>query len=254
MYRLAVIKTTSCSGCISELLYALTSSSTVFENYEVKYFTEIVDSDDLGADIDIVFVEGSISNLRQENLLRSIRDKAKFIVALGTCATFGGIQTLRVSENLDAVKRSIYPNPDYIDVYSDVKSVDNIIRVDLVFPGCPVNGDAVASFLKKYALGGLPITLFESVCGECKRRGIGCVMVSKGIPCLGPVTNSGCGAICPSFNRGCYGCFGIKSFDIDKEKLEYFVDALTRVGMGKRESLVLLRGFSYKVYEKFIEG
>ncbi|MEM2627571.1 MAG: hypothetical protein QW775_04915, partial [Ignisphaera sp.] len=194
------------------------------------------------------------SNLKQESLLRSIREKAKFVVAIGTCAAFGGVQALRVGENLDTVKGSIYPNPGYVDVYSDVKSIDSIIRVDFVFPGCPVNGNAIASFLRKYTLGGLPITFYESVCGDCKRRGIECVMVSKGIPCLGSVTNSGCGAICPSFNRGCYGCFGVKSFDIDKDKLKIFTDALTKLGIGKKEPQILFKGFSYKVYSTLTRG
>lgn len=251
MYRMAIVKITSCSGCINELIYSLISSPTIFNNYKIVYFTELVDSVELGEDIDIVFIEGSIVNSKQENIVRDVRKRAKFIVLLGTCAVFGGVQATRVGENIEVVKGSIYPNPSYIDVYNDVKSVDSVVQIDFVFPGCPVNGEAIAMFLKKYALGGLPIAIHENVCGDCKRRGVECLAVSKGVPCLGPVTSSGCGAICPSFNRGCYGCFGIKMFDLDKEKLKNFVNVLKRLGMAEGDIEVLLKGFSYKFYSKF---
>jgi len=252
MYRVGIAKLTSCSGCINEVIYALTFRDIV-DKYRVEYFTEVLDVEDFG-EVDIVFVEGSISNKHQEEFVKNARAKAEFLVAIGTCALMGGVQSLRSGIDVEVVKRTVYPEPRYIDIYSDVKPVTDIVKVDLVIPGCPVNGDAVASLLRKYSLGGLPIPIYESVCGECKRKRFECVLVAKGIPCLGPITISGCGAICPSFGRGCYGCYGIKYFDIGKENIELFIKHLEELGLSREDVDTLLKGYGFKVYLSLTKG
>jgi coenzyme F420-reducing hydrogenase gamma subunit len=252
MYRVAVVKLTSCSGCINEIVYAFTFSDIV-SKYRIEYFTELVDVEEMGG-VDIVFIEGSISNKHQEELVKSVRAKAGFVVAIGTCAVMGGVQSLRVGSDVNDVKKAVYAEPQYIEVYSDVKPVTDVIKVDFVIPGCPINGSALTSFLRKYAFGGLPIAIHESVCAECKRRGLECVLVARGVPCLGPVTISGCGAICPSFGRGCYGCYGIKYFDLNREKLEAFSRRLTELGMDRDDIDVLLKGYGFKVYSAIMRG
>jgi coenzyme F420-reducing hydrogenase gamma subunit len=252
MYKVGVVKLTSCSGCICEIAYAF-AFDDILSNYNITYATILADVEEMG-DVDVALIEGSVSSKHHEELVKAARAKAKFVVAVGTCAVLGGIQSLREGSDINTVKKAVYPNPEYIDVYDVPKPVADVINVDFALPGCPINGDALALFLRKYALGGLPVAIYESVCAACKRKGLECVVVSKGIPCLGPVTNAGCGALCPSFGRGCYGCYGLKYFDLNKEKLETFTNRLIELGMGRDDAVALLKGYGFKSYSTIVKG
>lgn len=247
MLKLGLIKLASCSGCINELITALVSDPDAAKAYEVVHFVELGIVNEEGP-FDILFVEGSIVTEEQERYVRRFRDKAKFVVALGTCAVLGGLQALRVDEDFEIVKKNVYPHPEYVDVLNTVKPLDNVVPVDYMITGCPANSQAIALLLKKYALGGLPIALWESVCGDCKRKGVTCLLVAKGIPCLGPITMGGCGALCPSFGRGCYGCYGLKSYDVDKNRVRKMVEILRPLGFDEVLISTLLKGFGFKSY------
>lgn len=171
---------------------------------------------------------------------------------MGTCAVFGGIQSLRVGEDLESVKSRIYPIPEAVDVSKQVKPVHSIIRVDFSLPGCPVSGRDLESFLRKFLYHGLPVVLRESVCMECKRRGIPCLMVSENTPCLGLVVNTGCSGLCPSFNRGCYGCFGLKDVDLNPINLANLLEVLEEKGLEKKDATQLLRGYGFAEYSKYL--
>lgn len=251
MLKLGLIKLTSCSGCINELITALVSDPDVAKAYEVAHFVELGVVNEEGP-FDILFVEGSIVTEEQEKHVREFRDKAKFVVALGTCAVLGGVQALRVDEDLDVVKKSVYPHPEHVNALDMVKPLDSVIPVDYIIAGCPADSQAISLLLKKYALGGLPIALWESVCGDCKRKGIACLLVAKGIPCLGPITMGGCGALCPSFGRGCYGCYGLKSYDVDKDRVQKVVEVLRPLGFDEVLILTLLKGFGFKSYRSVL--
>jgi len=250
--KVLVAKLTSCSGCLSELIYALTHSD-IKANYNVTYFTEILDIDKI-SDAELAFIEGSVTTKHQEEFLKNVRSRVEFLVALGTCALMGGVQSLRVEGRIEDVKKIVYPEPRYINVLGEVRSVDSVVKVDFAIPGCPVNGDALVSFLRKYALGGLPVAIYETVCSECKRRNIPCVVVTRRAPCLGPVTNSGCGALCPQFSRGCYGCYGLKFFDITREKIEALLDRLVEFKVDESNLRAVLLAYSFKLYSKLQEG
>jgi len=250
--KVLVAKLTSCSGCLSELIYALTHSD-IKANYNVTYFTEILDIDKI-SDTELAFIEGSVTTKHQEEFLKNVRSRVEFLVALGTCALMGGVQSLRVEGRIEDVKKIVYPEPRYINVLGEVRSVDSVVKVDFAIPGCPVNGDALVSFLRKYALGGLPVAIYETVCSECKRRNIPCVVVTRRAPCLGPVTNSGCGALCPQFSRGCYGCYGLKFFDITREKIEALLDRLVEFKVDESNLRAVLLAYSFKLYSKLQEG
>ncbi|MEM0002454.1 MAG: hypothetical protein QXS24_02670 [Desulfurococcaceae archaeon] len=252
MIRVAFLKLTSCSGCLNQSLVALLSNEELLGKFEFAYFTELgLLTEDY---FDILFVEGSVSNSKQEKELREFRKKSKTLVALGTCAVQGGIQSLRSGEDVEEVKKTVYPFPDKIDIYSDPKPISDVVKVDFAITGCPINGDAVVNFLRKYDVGGLPLILPESVCCECKRNGLTCVMVAQGTPCLGPVTVSGCGALCPSFQRGCYGCYGLRTWDLDKTRLEKFFDKLLKLGAPESMIQVIARGYGYRSYKYVRRG
>jgi len=241
-----VFKLTSCSGCINELIYALVKHPELLKLIDVKYFTELQDVNAL-TEIDVAIIEGSSIRSEHEEILKKIRELSKVLVSMGTCATLGGVQSLRIGVDVNEVKKYVYPNPEYVDAYNDVKAVSELIQVDLSLRGCPVNGDALASIIKKIVIGGWPAEVYESLCADCKRAGIECVVVTKGTPCLGPIVSAGCGALCPSFGRGCYGCYGIKDKDIDSGKIFEMEKALERLGLSRDDFYSLLKGYSMKL-------
>ncbi|HKE78972.1 MAG TPA: hypothetical protein VKB54_06675, partial [Solirubrobacteraceae bacterium] len=102
----------------------------------------------------------------------------------------------------------VYASPQYISTLKDSTPASAHVDVDFELQGCPPDKRQLLEVISAYLNERKPQIAAHSVCIECKRRGNVCVMVAHGTPCLGPVTHAGCGALCPSYHRGCYGCFG----------------------------------------------
>jgi sulfhydrogenase subunit delta len=205
--RIAIHKFSSCDGCQLAFLNLGEDLLALFELAEVRHFAEAgpVDGD---AEVDISFVEGSISSPEELARIKQVRQRSRYLVTIGACATAGGLQALR---NLSAAGEwlsSVYATPAYIDTLATVSPVREHVHVDLELWGCPVNGRQVLAAIPALIEGVVPPEEHDRVCLECKRRLHMCVMVTRGLPCLGPVTRTGCGALCPGFNRDCYGCYG----------------------------------------------
>jgi len=251
--RIGVEKLASCSGCINEIIYALLSDPLLSEILEIAYFPELQDDNSFEGQFDIFFVEGSVVSREQRERVEDIRERSRLLVAVGTCSTFGGVQSLRDRADVEAVKKAVYPRPELIDAEGDVYSLREVVKVDLSIPGCPINGESFLRTLRKIAFGGGEISIPESLCAECKRKGIECVLVNRRFPCLGPITSAGCGAICPSFGRGCTGCFGLRE-DLAPKDAEKFAERLERMGLARRgEVLSLMMRFSYSKDKEYFE-
>jgi len=205
--RIAVIKLTSCSGCLIQFLNMEDELPELMKFIEFTYFLE-VNSEPKSGPYDVTFIEGSVTTEEEVELIKKFRSWSEVVVALGACSTTGGIQALRNWSNVEEFKRYVYPRPEWINTLDKSRPISDFIKVDYELGGCPVSRDLLSYFIRQLIKGKRPVTLTESVCNECKRKGIQCVIVSKGIPCLGPITRAGCGALCPSFGRGCYGCQG----------------------------------------------
>jgi coenzyme F420-reducing hydrogenase gamma subunit len=205
--RLAVHKFTSCDGCQLALLNLGPALLAVAERFELVHFAE---AGPLGGDapVDIALIEGSISTPDEEARIRRIRAGAQFVVTIGACANTGGIQALRNLPHDGDWVGAIYASPQHIETLAHVRPIGDVVKVDLELWGCPVTSAQVLAALRALSAGVLPVNEADKVCLECKRAQAVCVMVTRGAPCLGPVTRSGCGAICPRFGRDCYGCFG----------------------------------------------
>lgn len=160
------------------------------------------------AEVDIAFIEGSITTPDEAHRIRAIREKSKYLITLGACATAGGIQALRNGVDSDAWRSAIYPSPQFIDSLATSTAISQHVRVDFELWGCPVNSRQVLSVTRDLLSGVVPTPVRDSVCIECKRQSNVCVLVARQQPCLGPVTQTGCGALCPTHDRGCYGCYG----------------------------------------------
>jgi coenzyme F420-reducing hydrogenase gamma subunit len=157
---------------------------------------------------DLSLVEGSITTPRDAKRIQLVRRASRFLVTIGACATAGGIQALRNFKDVKAFISIVYASPEYIQTLEKSTPIADHVRVDFELRGCPINKQQLLEVIKAFLHGRKPNVSTHSVCMECKIHGAVCVMVAHGTPCLGPVTQSGCGAICPTYHRGCYGCFG----------------------------------------------
>jgi coenzyme F420-reducing hydrogenase gamma subunit len=157
---------------------------------------------------DVTLVEGSVSTPHEAELIKKIRAESKILIAIGACATAGGIQALRNRADVDEFARAVYPHPEYLHYLPKATPISEHVKVDLELYGCPVSRAEVLEAVTALLQDRKPNLPQHSVCLECKRKGTVCVMVAKNMLCLGPATRSGCGALCPSCGRGCYGCFG----------------------------------------------
>jgi len=205
--KLAVWKFSSCDGCQLQLLDMGNDLLALLEHIEIAWFLE-ASRRTISGPYDLSLVEGSVTTPREEKEIRRIRKASKSLVTIGACATAGGIQALRNFASLEAYSSVVYPQPDYIDALETCMPVSHYVNVDAELHGCPVNRRQVLEVIAALLMGRKPGLPESSVCMECKRAHHACVLVEYGTPCLGPVTRTGCGAICPGFKRGCYGCFG----------------------------------------------
>jgi coenzyme F420-reducing hydrogenase gamma subunit len=130
------------------------------------------------------------------------------LVTIGACATAGGVQALRNFADVNEFTSVVYARPDYIDTLATSTPASAHVKVDYQISGCPIDRGQLLDTLAALLIGRKPRLPAKTVCTECKMRGVTCVVVADGTPCLGPVTHAGCGALCPSHSRGCYGCFG----------------------------------------------
>jgi coenzyme F420-reducing hydrogenase gamma subunit len=237
--RLAVVKFASCDGCQLSLLDCEDELLAIAGMVEIAHFAE-ASSRLLEGPYDVTLVEGSITTPHDAARIREVRRQSRFLITIGACATAGGIQALRNFADHAEFMRAVYARPDYIDTLSTSTAIAEHVPVDFELRGCPINHRQLLEVLTALLAGRRPRTSTESVCPGCKRRGTVCIVVAHGTPCLGPVTQAGCGAICPAYDRGCYGCFG-PAQQVNLQSLAtHFIEA----GMPPRDAMHLLRSFN----------
>lgn len=207
--RIAVWKFASCDGCQLSLLDCEDELLAVADAVDIALFPEASSRMEPGP-YDISLVEGSITSAHDRDRIAEVRAQSRLLVTIGACATAGGIQALRNLRDVEEWKRIVYARPEWIDSLATSTPIAAHVKVDYELRGCPVNKHQLLELIAALLAGRRPNVTTHSVCEECKARGSVCVLVAHGTPCLGPVTQAGCGAICPAYHRGCYGCFGPK--------------------------------------------
>jgi len=205
--KLAIWKFASCDGCQLSLLDCEDDLLAVAGEIEIANFPEASRAVVKGP-YDLSLVEGSITTPHDEERIHHIRRVSKYLVTIGACATAGGIQALRNFQDVKEFISIVYASPHYIETLNKSTPIADHVQVDFELHGCPINKAQLLEVINAFLHQRKPNIPSYSVCVECKRRGNVCVMVAHGTPCLGPVTHAGCGAICPSYHPGCYGCFG----------------------------------------------
>ena len=213
--RVAVFKFASCDGCQLQFLNAEDELLALAGEVDLAYFLE-ARSRQLPGPYDIAFVEGSITTPHDARRIIKVREDSRYLVTIGACATAGGIQALRNFAGADGgpdasvYAASVYAHPEALEALPLATStpISEHVFVDFELRGCPIDKHQLLEVVSATLAGRKPQVPAYAVCLECKRRGATCVLVAGGQPCLGPATQAGCGALCPSFARGCYGCFG----------------------------------------------
>jgi coenzyme F420-reducing hydrogenase gamma subunit len=205
--KLAVWKFASCDGCQLSLLDCEDELLELAGEVEIAHFLEARRATVRGP-YDLSLVEGSITTPHDAERIRQVRRASRRLVTIGACATAGGIQALRNFADVHEFTSIVYASPEYISTLETSTPISAHVPVDFELRGCPIDKRQLLEVMTAFLHGRLPNIPSTSVCMECKRRLNVCVMVAHGTPCLGPVTHAGCGALCPFFNRGCYGCFG----------------------------------------------
>jgi coenzyme F420-reducing hydrogenase gamma subunit len=237
--RLAVFKLASCDGCQLQMLNLEDELLDIAGKVEICYFLE-ARSQILDGPYDVALVEGSVTTEHDVERVRDIRRNSQMLITIGACASAGGIQALRNMQDVDEYTRSIYANPSYIHTLSQSTPVAAHVTVDFAINGCPISRQQLLEVLTSLLIGRAPKLPTYSVCVECKRKGNVCVLVSRGIACIGPITQAGCGALCPGFNRGCFGCYG----PMESANPDSLCHRLAMRGIRRAEILRLLNGFT----------
>ncbi|MCA9079280.1 MAG: oxidoreductase [Planctomycetaceae bacterium] len=237
--RLAVLKFASCDGCQLSLLDCEDELLAIAGAVDIAYFLEATSSVRPGP-YDVALVEGSITTPHDLERVRQIRKQAGFLVTIGACATAGGIQSLKNWADHEEFMRCVYAQPEFISTLSTSTPIAAHVPVDFELRGCPISRHQLVEVLAALIAGRKPRTPTHSVCLDCKRRGTVCVEVAQGIPCLGPITQAGCEAICPAYNRGCFGCYGPAA----QANCDSLVDHYQQQAVGTERLVPLLRNFN----------
>lgn len=237
--KLAVYKFASCDGCQLSLLNVEDQLLDIADAIQIANFAE-ASREMLPGPYDLTLVEGSVTTPHDAERIQEVRRESEFLVTIGACATAGGIQALRNWKDTDLFTETVYAHPEYIATLHTSTPISAHVDVDFELRGCPVDKMALVEVVAAFLQGRRPNIPEHSVCVECKQRGTPCVMVSHGTPCLGPVTQAGCGALCPAYDRGCYGCFG----PMESPNTEVLATVWHGLGVSHREIVDAFRSFN----------
>ena len=236
---LAVWKFASCDGCQLTLLNCEEELLALAGAVRIAYFPEATRAVVAGP-YDLSLVEGSITTPEDAERITQIRQDSRVLVTIGACATSGGIQALRNLSDVAQYRAIVYAHPEYLSTLDRSTPISAHVRVDGELHGCPIDKGQLVELLASAVQGRKARIPAYSVCVECKRRGAVCVAVAQGTPCLGPVTQAGCGALCPSVARGCYGCFGPQ----DSANAPALTDRLLALGLSRDDAVRVYRTFN----------
>jgi sulfhydrogenase subunit delta len=237
--KLAVFKFASCDGCQLSLLDVEDDLLAIAGAVDIANFPEASRRVVKGP-YDVGLVEGSITTPHDVERVREVRKQCKVLITIGACATSGGIQALRNWRDVPDMVRCVYANPEFISTLDRSMPIGSFVHVDFELRGCPVNKSQLVEMLSAYLNKRKPAIPTHSVCVDCKLRGNVCVLVAAETACLGPVTQAGCGAICPSYHRGCYGCFGPMENPNTASLAARFLDD----GMTRADVTLAFRGYN----------
>lgn len=245
--KIGIFSFTSCEGCQIIMINSQELFGELFKKVELTHLP-IIQEHNQGGPYDAVFVEGAITHKKQIRVLENLRKQAKFLIAFGTCATFGGVNAIRdYREGFKEQKP--YKEFSFLDNVN-VQGIGKYVKVDYFLRGCPPVKEEFIRVISSLLEGRLPIEYEKSVCVECRAKNNQCLL-AQGKQCLGPVTCGGCGALCTSKGIVCYGCRG----PVEKANIDGLVKLFESRGISERhisEMFMTFAGTS-KRYEDFVK-
>ena len=199
------------TGCAGDQLALLNCENELLDitgAVDLKFFPMAMTGNDESSPLDIAFVEGTVVQPEDEHMLRKLRDRAKLLIALGTCAAWGGVQAMKNEIPREELRRKVYgPQGERFEAIA-AQPLSHFVKVDLALSGCPVEKGQLLQAVAALLHGDLPRLPNYAVCTECKMVENPCVLIESGQLCLGPITVAGCNARCPSHSQPCIGCRG----------------------------------------------
>jgi len=243
MVKIGIMGLTGCSGCQCEILNCQDALEKILKRVQISYFPLAQDNNEFEA-FDVLFVEGSVSTSLDLDKVKKGRKKSKLLVAVGTCACYGGVQSQRNDEvTLEEMVRAVYGSDRLpVEVFKP-KAVSQVVKVDYELPGCPMDKRQFVYTVASLLAGVKPFFPNVPVCHECKLSETECLTL-KGIPCQGPVSFAGCGAPCTSAGVGCQGCRG----NCDFPNFPQMVQLLKERGLSEEDAykfLKVFRGYTF---------
>lgn len=205
--RVGVWKFTCCSGCQFNLIFFQNNLKDTLDSVEFQFFYMGKEHNSEEGIFDIALIEGGVSEAHQVEELKKVRRMTKMLVAFGQCAVDGGIPSVKNRTPELEIQKRVYEDPLLINS-NRVQPIDAYVRVDAYLRGCPFEESELLEVISAYKLGKKPELPRGSVCTECKMKDNLCILIARNELCMGPVTNAGCGALCPSRGRPCYSCHG----------------------------------------------
>lgn len=237
--RLAIAGLTACSGCQLSLLNCEDELSGLLKQFEFHFFPMACSPALLEGEYDAVLVEGCVSMPHERDLLQELRGRSRFLVALGTCAVWGGVAALRNGEDRELLRQQVYGRSNVAAETFDPVPLRNVVQVDAVINGCPPEKEELLSLLAGLLRGTLPVVSDYPVCTECRMRENLCLLTERDMLCLGPLTSGGCGARCPSLQVSCEGCRG----PVPEVNLAEALEIYAQKGFARKAVLERLRRF-----------
>jgi len=206
--RIAIVSLTSCEGCQFALLDLGKKFLDFANQVEMVDFRLLEDEEDLGMPLDVVLVEGNPVTEENVKLLKLVRKRAKILAALGNCAAMGGIPEIKNYQEGAGTIKHVYKYVQGI-TNPEIKEIDNFVKVDFIFPGCPITAEEFLKYMPELLKRKIPQIPDQPVCVECKKKGNRCLLLDKK-PCFGPMILGGCDAVCPTARMMCQGCRGLR--------------------------------------------
>ncbi|HDN17729.1 MAG TPA: oxidoreductase [Candidatus Bathyarchaeota archaeon] len=240
--KIGVFKFTGCAGCQMAIIHLEERLLDIFGGVEIRYF-KMATSRNPGGPYDISLIEGSVSTPEEIKEIKEIRKNSRYLVALGTCAVYGGVQAMRNPFKEIDVEKKVYEKPEYI-MSLESKGIDEYVDVDGYIYGCPINVEEAVFLIKSLLLGFQPYYPEYSVCVECKMKGNECLLLKRGEKCIGPITRGGCDAICTTNKFPCQGCRG----PLYGTNIDGLFQKLSKMGIDREEVINIMRKYVNEVY------
>ncbi|MDD2365795.1 MAG: NADH:ubiquinone oxidoreductase [Desulfuromonadaceae bacterium] len=206
--RLAITGMTACSGCQLSLLNCENELPDLLEKFDFSFFPLASSPLDLIGEYDASIVEGCVSMPHEKKLLLELRNRSRYLIAVGTCAVFGGVAALKNDEEREVLRKQVYGSSSIVESTFRPLPLNNLVQVDASITGCPPEKMELLRLLGGLLAGALPVDSDYPVCTECRIRENICLLTERGELCLGMLVSGGCHARCPSMAVPCEGCRG----------------------------------------------